>query len=167
MGERVEIKRRSFQFFLQNIFATKLLLRLVHDLQELLNRDTAIARDIGFMDDLVNISLIVIPKKKGGELFNNSCKGRELEGECSGESFFFYLRERAVAKVLKSSTKFSSRHIASAILVDRMVETSVSSIGGLSTVEVLGHQGREGLVVQRLGGDLDLLGQLGIVEELL
>lgn len=42
---------------LHNVLATELLLRLLHDLQELLEADTAITRDIGLVDNLVNIGL--------------------------------------------------------------------------------------------------------------
>jgi len=40
------------------VLAAELLLRLLHDLQELLEADTAIAGDISLVDNLVNISLI-------------------------------------------------------------------------------------------------------------
>lgn len=43
---------------LHNVLAAELLLGLLHDLQELLEADTAIARDIGLVDNLVNISLL-------------------------------------------------------------------------------------------------------------
>jgi hypothetical protein len=39
------------------VLAAELLLGLLHDLQELLEADTAIARDIGLVDNLVNIGL--------------------------------------------------------------------------------------------------------------
>lgn len=54
------MERDIYEFLtykLQDMFATELLLRLLHDLQELLEGNTAIARDISLMDNLVNISL--------------------------------------------------------------------------------------------------------------
>jgi len=46
------------------VLATELLLRLLHDLQELLESDAAIARDIGFVDDLIDVSLMTDFKRK-------------------------------------------------------------------------------------------------------
>jgi len=54
------VERDIYEFLtykLQDMFATELLLRLLHDLQELLEGNTAITRDISLMDNLVNISL--------------------------------------------------------------------------------------------------------------
>ena len=54
------MERDIYEFLtykLQDMFATELLLRLLHDLQELLEGNTAITRDISLMDNLVNISL--------------------------------------------------------------------------------------------------------------
>lgn len=77
-----------------------------------------------------------------------------------------YLRERVVAKVIESGAELSGRGVTSAILVDGPVKGSVGSIRGLRSLVVLGHQGSKGLVVHGLGGDLDVLGQLGVIEEL-
>jgi len=117
---------------LQNVLATELLLGLLHDLQELLEGDTAIARDIGLVDNLIDISL----------------------------------RERAVAKVLEGSAELGRGNVARTVLVDVVEQSTVGLIGGLGSLVVLGHQGGEGLEVQGLGGELDVLGQLGVVEEL-
>ena len=43
---------------LHNVLAAELLLGLLHNLQELLEADTTIARDIGLVDNLVNIGLL-------------------------------------------------------------------------------------------------------------
>lgn len=80
---------------------------------------------------------------------------------------FCYLRERAVAKVQEGSTELGRGDVTGAILVDGAEESTIGVIRGLGTLVVLGQQGREGLEVQRLSGDLDVLGQLGIVELLL
>ena len=68
--------------------------------------------------------------------------------------------------MLESSTEFSSRDVAGTILVDGLEESTISLLRGLSTTVVLGQKGRESLVVQGLGGELNTVGQLGVVEEL-
>lgn len=45
---------------LQNVLATELLLRLLHDLEELLDGNATIARDISLVDNLVNVGLQVV-----------------------------------------------------------------------------------------------------------
>lgn len=65
-SERAKRSSLSLIFFLQNVLTTELLLRLLHDLQELLESDTAIARDIGLVDDLVDVSLL-FRKKRSSE----------------------------------------------------------------------------------------------------
>jgi len=55
---------QTLETYLQNVLATELLLRLLHDLQELLESDAAIARDIGFVDDLIDVSLMTDFKRK-------------------------------------------------------------------------------------------------------
>jgi len=114
------------------MLTTELLLRLLHDLQELLEGDAAIARDIALVDNLVNIGL----------------------------------GERVVAKVDKGRAELGGGDVARAILVDGLEETAVGIVRGLGTLVVLGEDGSEGLVVQGLGGDLDLGGQLIIAEKL-
>jgi len=78
-----------------------------------------------------------------------------------------YLREGAVAKVLESGTELGRGDVAGTILVDGVEESTIGVIGGLSTLVVLDQQGREGLEIQSLVGELDASGQLGVVEELL
>jgi regulator of RNase E activity RraA len=75
-----------------------------------------------------------------------------------------YLRERVVAKVLEGGTELGGRDVARTILVDGPVKSSVGCIRGLRTLVALGQQGSEGLVVHGLGRDLDLLGQLRVIE---
>lgn len=68
--------------------------------------------------------------------------------------------------MLEGSAELSGRDIARAILVDGVEQGDIGLIGGLGALVVLGQQGSEGLVVQRLGGELDALRQLGVVHKL-
>jgi len=78
-----------------------------------------------------------------------------------------YLGERVVAKVLEGRAELGRGEVAGAILVDGVEEGEVGLIGGLRALVLLGHQGAESLVIQRLGGEFDAVGQRGVVEELL
>lgn len=48
---------KAWVCLLKNMLAAMVLLALLHDLQEFLQRNTTIARDVTFPDDLVYISL--------------------------------------------------------------------------------------------------------------
>lgn len=69
--------------------------------------------------------------------------------------------------MLESGTELGRGDVAGTILVDGVEESTIGVIGGLSTLVVLDQQGREGLEIQSLVGELDASGQLGVVEELL
>lgn len=77
-----------------------------------------------------------------------------------------YLGEGVVAKVNEGGTELGRGDVARAVLVDGVEETAVGIIGGVSALVVLGEESAESLVVQGLGGELDLVGQLLIAEEL-
>lgn len=49
---------------LADVLATELLLGLLHDLQELLESNAAIARDISLVDDLIDIVLLFLSRMK-------------------------------------------------------------------------------------------------------
>jgi hypothetical protein len=49
---------------LADVLATELLLGLLHDLQELLEGNAAIARDISLVDDLIGIVLLLLSRMK-------------------------------------------------------------------------------------------------------
>lgn len=68
--------------------------------------------------------------------------------------------------MLESGAELSGRGITRAILVDGLVKGSVGNITGLRSLVVLGHHGSKGLIVHGLRRDLDVLGQLGVIEEL-
>lgn len=77
-----------------------------------------------------------------------------------------YLGEGVVAEVLEGRAELGRGDVARGILVDGLEEGSVGFIGGLGSLVVGGQEGGEGLEVQGLGGEGNLAGQLGVVEEL-
>lgn len=68
--------------------------------------------------------------------------------------------------MLESRAELGGGDVAGAVLVDGVEEGDVGVIRGLLALVLLGHEGAEGLVVQRLGGESDAVGQRGVVEEL-
>lgn len=51
---------------LQDVLTAVLLLTLLHDLQELLQSDATVARDVSFRDDLIDVGLEGLEKDQVG-----------------------------------------------------------------------------------------------------